>query len=217
MEFLILLPVLLFSVVLHEVAHAQVAMWEGDDTAYRLGRVTLNPIPHLDPMGSIIIPLLLYFLPGNFLFGWAKPVPVNPGNFRDHKWGDIRVSLAGIAANLFLAVVLTLITAVLFKVALLLGGTGRLVPLLAQATYLGVYLNLILAFFNLIPIPPLDGSHVVFHLLPPELGMKYRAMGRYGIGILMALVFFFPRGFSVLLWPVEYVMSGVDLLLRLWV
>ena len=217
MEFLILLPVLLFSVVLHEVAHAQVAMWEGDDTAYRLGRVTLNPVPHLDPMGSIIVPLLLYFLPGNFLFGWAKPVPVNPGNFREYKWGDIRVSLAGIAANLFLAVVLTLITAVLFKVNLVLGGTGRMVPLLAQAAYLGVYLNLILAFFNLIPIPPLDGSHVVFHLLPPELGMKYRAMGRYGIGILMALVFFFPRGFSVLLWPVEYVMSGVDLLLRLWV
>ena len=217
MEFLIVLPILLFSVVLHEVAHAQVAMWEGDDTAYRLGRVTLNPLPHLDLMGSLIVPLALYLLPGNFLFGWAKPVPVNPGNFRDYKWGDIRVSLAGIAANLFLAVVLTLLTAVLFKVNLLWGGMGGVIPVLVQGTYLGVYLNLILAFFNLIPIPPLDGSHVVFHLLPPDLAVRYRAAGRYGIGILMLLLFLFPRAFSLLLWPVEYLMSWVEVLLRLWV
>ena len=216
MEFLIVLPVLVFSVVIHEVAHAQVALWEGDDTAYRLGRVTLNPIPHLDLMGSLVVPLMLYFLPGNFLFGWAKPVPVNPRNFRDYRWGDIRVSLAGIAANLLLAFVLTLITAVLVKVNLVFGG-GAIVSALTQAAYLGIFLNLILAFFNLIPIPPLDGSHVVFHLLPPDLGMKYRAMGRYGIGILMLLVFFFPSGFSLLLWPVERIMSGVDLLLGLWV
>jgi len=216
MEFLIVLPILLFSVVLHEVAHAQVARWEGDDTAYRLGRITLNPIPHLDLMGSLVVPVALYLLPGNFLFGWAKPVPVNPRNFRDPKWGDIRVSLAGIAANLFLAVVLTLITGLLFKVNLRWGGMGGVLPVLVQGTYLGVFLNLILAFFNLIPIPPLDGSHVIFHLLPPELALKYRAAGRYGIGIIMLLLFFFPRGFSVLLWPVEYLMSWVDLLLGLW-
>lgn len=217
MEFLIVLPVLLFSVVLHEVAHAQVAMWEGDDTAYRLGRVTLNPIPHLDLMGSFVVPLALYFLPGNFLFGWAKPVPVNPRNFRDYKWGDIRVSLAGIAANLSLAVVLTLVTALLFKINLAWGGMGGFLPLVIQATYIGVFLNLILAFFNLIPIPPLDGSHVVFHLLPPHLALRYREVGRYGIGILMLLLFFFPEGFSLLLWPAEYLMSRVDLLLGLWV
>ncbi|MGW8268727.1 MAG: site-2 protease family protein [Longimicrobiales bacterium] len=209
MEFLIVLPILLFSVVLHEVAHAQVARWEGDETAYRLGRVTLNPVPHLDLMGSLIVPVALYLLPGNFLFGWAKPVPVNPRNFRDPRWGDIRVSLAGIAANLFLAVVLILITGLLFKANLLWGGMGGVLPLLVQATYLGV--------FNLIPIPPLDGSHVVFHLLPPDLAVRYRAAGRYGIGILMLLLFVFPRGFALLLWPVEYLMSGVDLLLRLWV
>ena len=111
--FLIVLPVLLMSVVVHEVAHAVVAKWEGDDTAYRMGRVTLNPIRHLDPMGSLIVPLLLFFLPGDFIFGWAKPVPVNPRNYRDYKWGDIRVSLAGIASNLILAVLCTLALALL--------------------------------------------------------------------------------------------------------
>ena len=104
----IVLPVLLFSVVVHEVAHGFVAKLEGDDTAYRLGRVTLNPIPHLDLMGSIVVPLVLFLLPGDFIFGWAKPVPVNPRNYRDYVWGDIRVSLAGVASNLLLAVVFTL-------------------------------------------------------------------------------------------------------------
>ena len=103
------------SVVVHEVAHAQVAKWEGDDTAYRLGRITLNPIPHLDPVGSVIVPLVLFFLPGDFLFGWAKPVPVNPANYRDPKWGDIRVSLAGITANLILAVLCMLVMVPLLK------------------------------------------------------------------------------------------------------
>jgi Zn-dependent protease len=210
MDFLIFLPVLLLSVVLHEVAHAQVAKWEGDDTAYRLGRVTLNPIPHLDLMGSLIVPLILFLLPGDFLFGWAKPVPVNPRNFRDFKWGDLRVSLAGIAVNLLLALLFTLLAAALVKVNTAWGGLGSLGFVLSRAAYLGVFLNLILAFFNLIPIPPLDGSHVVFHLLPRDLALRYREMGRYGIGILMLLIFFFPAGIDVLLWPVHFLMSLVD-------
>jgi Zn-dependent protease len=158
-------------------------------------------------MGSLFVPLLLYFLPGDFLFGWAKPVPVNPGNYRDPKWGDIRVSLAGIVVNLILAVCFTLLTAVLFRISLTWGSLGGVVPVLLTASYLGIYLNLILAFFNLIPIPPLDGSHVVFHFLPRELAMRYREMGRYGIGILMLLLFVFPSGFSLLLLPVDALMS----------
>jgi Zn-dependent protease len=217
MEFVIFLPVLLFSVVLHEVAHAQVAKWEGDDTAYRMGRVTLNPIPHLDLMGSLIVPLVLYLLPGNLLFGWAKPVPVNPRNFRDYKWGDIRVSLAGITANLLLALLLTLIVAALVKASTLWGGMGGVLPVLSNAAHLGIFLNLILAYFNLIPIPPLDGSHVVFHLLPRDLAVKYREMGRYGIGILMLLVFFFPGGINFLLSPVLFLMSIVDRFIRFWI
>lgn len=217
MEFLVFLPVLLLSVVLHEVAHAVVARWEGDDTAYRLGRVTLNPIPHLDLMGSLVVPLLLFLLPGDFLFGWAKPVPVNPRNFRDFKWGDIRVSLAGIAVNLILALIFTLAVATLVKINTLWGGVGGVVPVLIRAAYIGVFLNLILAFFNLIPIPPLDGSHVVFHMLPRDLAAKYREMGRYGIGILMLLVFFFPGGINVLLWPVHFLMSLVDGFIGFWI
>ena len=217
MEFLVFLPVLLLSVVLHEVAHAVVARWEGDETAYRLGRVTLNPIPHLDLMGSLVVPLLLFLLPGDFLFGWAKPVPVNPRNFRDFKWGDIRVSLAGIAVNLILALIFTLAVATLVKINTLWGGVGGVVPVLIRAAYIGVFLNLILAFFNLIPIPPLDGSHVVFHMLPRNLAAKYREMGRYGIGILMLLVFFFPGGINVLLWPVHFLMSLVDGFIGFWI
>ncbi len=213
MDFLIFLPVLLFSVVAHEVAHAQVAKWEGDHTAHRLGRITLNPIPHLDLMGSVIVPLVLFFLPGDFLFGWAKPVPVNPSNFRDRKWGDIRVSLAGIAVNLILAVLCMglMILAVLADPFLSVLGGIRSVVL--NALFFGVFINLILAFFNLIPLPPLDGSHVVYHLLPPELGARYREVGRYGIGILMLLVFVFPGTLGLLLWPVQALMGmAVELL-----
>ncbi len=216
MDILLFLPVLLVSVVVHEVAHAQVARWEGDDTAYRLGRITLNPIPHLDLMGSIVVPLVLYFLPGNFLFGWAKPVPVNPRNFRDYRWGDIRVSLAGVTSNFILAVAFTLVMGVLVKLHAHFGPLGGALPVLQQMAYFGLYINLILAIFNLIPIPPLDGSHVVYQLLPPELAARYREVGRYGIGILMLLIFFFPRGFQVLLWPVHLLLSWAEAFIRLW-
>ena len=192
MDFLIFLPVLLMSVVAHEVAHAQVAKWEGDETAYRLGRITLNPLPHLDLMGSLIVPLLLFFLPGDFLFGWARPVPVNPRNFRDPRWSDIRVSLAGITANLILAVACFLLLALALTLGTRVSGAGGVLDVLVAVAYFGLYLNLILAFFNLIPIPPLDGSHVLYHLLPPELGARYQEVGRYGIGILMVAVFVFP-------------------------
>jgi Zn-dependent protease len=215
MDLIILLPVLLFSVVVHEVAHALVAKWEGDDTASRLGRITLNPIPHLDPVGSILVPLLMFFLlPGGFIFGWAKPVPVNPRNFRDYKWGDIRVSLAGVTANLGLA---ALCTVLLGPVLLLERGGGTMVgSVLYQVLYFGLLINLILAIFNLIPIPPLDGSHVVSHLLPPRLSAKYRELGRYGIGILMLLLFLLPDGIQTLLWPVDFLMNLARLYLGLW-
>jgi Zn-dependent protease len=204
--FLIILPVLLMSVVIHEVAHALVAKWEGDETAYRQGRITLNPIPHLDLMGSVIVPLVLFFLPGNFIFGWAKPVPVNPRNYRDYKWGDIRVSMAGIVSNLILAVVFTLMLVVLQMVGSAIG-FGTVIWVLYQAASFGLFINLILAFFNLIPIPPLDGSHVVYHLLPNNLKAKYREFGRYGIGLIMLLVFVVPDGFELLLIPVTYLVD----------
>ena len=202
MELLLIVPVLLFSVVVHEVAHAWQALREGDTTARDLGRITLNPIPHLDPVGSLLVPLLLYFLPGDFLFGWAKPVPVNPGNYRNYRAGDIRVSMAGIVSNLCLvamfASVLAALTA-LQGVPFFSGQVG--VNIVTVATY-GIFINLILAYFNLIPIPPLDGSHVLYHLLPPAVGVRYREMGRYGVTLLFLTVVVFPGAFSTLLSPV---------------
>ena len=159
MQWLLILPVLLFSIVLHEVAHAWVARREGDDTADRLGRITLNPLPHLDPVGSFLVPIVLAYLPGGFVFGWARPVPVNRANIRTGMWGDIRVSLAGIAVNLALAVCFA---ALMAPLVWMLGPVGTLVSI----CYYGVVINLILAVFNLIPIPPLDGSHVLYYLLP---------------------------------------------------
>jgi len=214
--FLIVLPVLLFSVVVHEVAHAIVAKWEGDDTAYRLGRVTLNPLPHLDLMGSFVVPLLLLALNTSFIFGWAKPVPVNPGKYRDYVKGDIRVSLAGIVSNLGLAVLFTLFLAFFQWLGSMIGFGGAL-DILYQAAYYGLLINLILAFFNLIPIPPLDGSHVLYHLLPTGLRDRYRELGRYGIGVIMLLAFVVPGGFDLLLWPVDFLVDLALAFVSLWV
>ncbi len=205
MDFLLIVPVLLFSVVVHEVAHAWQALREGDTTARDLGRITLNPIPHLDLMGSIIVPLVLHFLPGDFLFGWAKPVPVNPRNYRSYRAGDIRVSLAGIVANLFLAAVCAVLLAFMSASGVAASSAGMWGTLgesiLMMVTY-GVFINLILAYFNLIPVPPLDGSHVLCHLLPARLAARYRSVGRYGITVLFLTLLFFPGAFAAALSPV---------------
>ncbi|MDE2773906.1 MAG: site-2 protease family protein [Gemmatimonadota bacterium] len=196
MEYLIFGPVLLMSIVIHEVAHAWQARREGDFTADRLGRITLNPLPHLDPFGSVILPLILIFTQSGVFFGWAKPVPVDPGNYRELKAGDIRVSMAGIVSNLALALIFTLV-----GTGLALLGPGGVDPILLDVCLLAITVNLMLAFFNLIPIPPLDGSHVVHRLLPDPLAQAYRRMGRFGFLVIIALVFVPPfRGvlFAVL-------------------
>jgi Zn-dependent protease len=207
MEWLLLLPVLIFSIVLHEVAHGWVARREGDDTAERQGRITLNPIPHLDPVGSLLVPAVLAALPGSFIFGWARPVPVNPANFRDRVGGEIRVSLAGIAVNLVLAVLFTIAMAGLIRIPGA-GGEGWAGVLVTLAFY-GVLINLILAIFNLIPVPPLDGSHVLRHLLPQRLQVPYMRMGRFSILLLMGFLFLVPGGFSVIMVPVQFLMGAL--------
>lgn len=217
MDAILLTAVLIFSVVVHEVAHAWQARREGDHTAEELGRITLNPLPHLDPIGSVLVPLALHFSGSGFLFGWARPVPVNPANYREYVWGDIRVSLAGIVSNLILAVLATLAAVAVFKLEAATGPLGGVMDVLRQATLYGILINLILAFFNLIPIPPLDGSHVLFHALPRKVALRYRQTGQYGILVLMGLLFVAPGAFRFLMWPVTVLMGAADAFIRLWI
>ena len=187
-EMILFLPVLLFSVVLHEYAHGWMARKQGDDTAYMLGRLTLNPIPHIDLFGSILLPLILILTRAGIVIGWAKPVPVNPRNYRNYKRGDILVSLAGIFVNLCLAVAATFAMIILIYLSRLMPALAPTLNILAGMAEYGVLINLVLAFFNLIPVPPLDGSHVLYHLLPPRLGMAYRDLSRYGMMVLMVFI-----------------------------
>jgi Zn-dependent protease len=178
LQFAIMAVVFIFSVMIHEIAHGYVAMLNGDPTAKIMGRITLNPVPHIDPVGSILLPLLIYISGSSFFIGWAKPVPVNPLNFRDYRMGELTVSAAGPLSNLALAVVF----AFLFRLGL--GGPG----LMAMAFY-GVAINVILALFNLIPIPPLDGSHLVAILLPPKWLRYYRYLDAVGFVLILILAY----------------------------
>lgn len=210
---LLFLPILLFSVVIHEFAHAWQARREGDNTAYMLGRVTLNPIPHIDLFGSILFPVVLALSNAPFMFGWAKPVPVDPRNYRNYKMGDIRVSLAGIVSNLLLATFCVLVFAASFYARPLMPDAGSALRTVQMMALQGVGINLVLALFNLLPIPPLDGSHVFYHMLPPELGVRYREVGRYGMLILLGLMIFARGAFEVIYAPV---LAVLQLVIRLW-
>jgi Zn-dependent protease len=210
------LPVLLFSVVLHEYAHGWQALREGDDTAYMLGRLTLNPIPHIDLFGSILLPLMLALLSSPFMIGWAKPVPVNPRKYRSYRAGDIRVSLAGIVVNLGLAVIFTFVLIGVIHLAEFVPTLTPTFEVLARMVQYGVLVNLVLAFFNLIPIPPLDGSHVLYHFLPPQLGMRYRELSRYGMLILMVLLMVGRPIFGVLMAPAWVLYQLAMNVVQLW-
>ena len=175
------LPVL-FAITLHEAAHAYAAKFFGDNTAYSMGRMSLNPIKHIDPFGTILIPILLYFATsGAFLFGYAKPVPINFGHLRKPKRDMAWVSLAGPAANFFMALLWMLAI-----YALALGGVQEeFFTLMARA---GVLTNLVMFAFNLFPIPPLDGGRILTSLLPNKYAYKFAQIEPYGFFIVMALV-----------------------------
>lgn len=217
MDAILLIVVLICSVVVHEVAHAWQARREGDPTAEKLGRITLNPLPHLDPIGSVLVPLALHFSGSGFLFGWARPVPVNPANYRRYVAGDIRVSLAGIVANLLLALVATVATVLILKVETVVGPLGGVTDIARQAALYGILINLVLAVFNLIPIPPLDGSHVLKHALPRHLAVRYQQAGQYGLLVMMGVLFLAPGAFRYLMWPVTVLMGFADAFIRLWI
>ena len=186
---------LLFSIVFHEVAHGRMALWRGDTTARDAGRLTLNPIPHIDIFGTILLPLFLILTRSPVLFGWAKPVPVNPWRFREIKKDMAFVGASGPASNFFLAVV----AALLFRV---LANTVGLGNPFTKLMVFGVAVNLVLAFFNLIPIPPLDGSRIVMGILPDDLAIRYSRIERYGFLIIFGLLFL--GLFRLILWPVVF-------------
>jgi Zn-dependent protease len=185
--FLLIAPVLLFSMVAHEYAHGYAALRQGDATAYQLGRLTWNPIKHIDPFMTVLLPIMTFFA-GGFLFGGAKPVPVNPRNYRNYKRGDIIVSLAGVATNAVIAVLCVGCIVLFGVIARALPGSAETFALLQRMFYYGIVFNLVLVFFNLLPIPPLDGSHVMKYLLPPAWSLRYQRLGMYGMVILLLLL-----------------------------
>jgi Zn-dependent protease len=184
-----ILPVLV-AVVFHEVAHGYVANWLGDDTARRAGRLTLNPLPHIDPLGSVILPLLLLVTHAGFLFGWAKPVPVNFGQLRRPKRDMVLVAAAGPLTNLVLATA----AALLLRAIVTHAGHGQgalfeglLVPVAMIAQYT-VLMNVFLGVFNMLPIPPLDGGRVLTGLLPLDLARRFARIEPFGFLILILLL-----------------------------
>jgi Zn-dependent protease len=178
LEAALMAVVLLFSVIVHEVAHGYVALLNGDPTARMMGRITLNPVPHIDPIGTIFLPLLLLITHSGIIFGWARPVPVNSLNFRNYRWGEITVSAAGPLSNLALAVIFA------YLLRLGVGNLG-----LMKMAYYGVLINIFLALFNLIPIPPLDGSHLLASFLPPKLARLYAYLEPFGFILLLLLLY----------------------------
>ncbi len=183
MNTIFLIIVLIMSAVFHEYMHGYAAYKLGDPTAKYAGRLTFNPIKHLDIFGSVIVPLLLVVSGSSFLFAWAKPVPYNPNNLRDKKYGDAIVSAAGPLANLAIAIVFGLLFRYLPFVNMTFSG------LLAMV----VYINLFLMIFNLIPIPPLDGSKILSAFLSPELKFRYLSLERYGLLFVLLFVFLFSH------------------------
>src|SRR3989344_1608100 len=202
-EFLALsIVILLFSVIVHEVMHGVVAKKFGDHTAERAGRLTLNPLPHIDPVGTILLPGLLILTGSPILFGWAKPVPVNPLNFSNLRRGEFLVSAAGILANFGLAVAAALIYH-------FLNALPQTFPaLLGALLKFTVTINLVLGIFNLFPIPPLDGSKVLLSQLPYNLAKQYQKLEPYGFLILLILLMV-PFGNSSLLQTVLGFLVGL--------
>jgi len=199
---------LVFAMVAHEYAHAAVALQQGDDTAYVLGRVTLNPLPHIDPVMSLIFPTLLWFgSGGRFTFGGAKPVPVDSRKFKNFRRGDILVSAAGVTTNFFLAFAWSLAFVLLGLVGRAMPGATGVLETAQRMMVHGIWLNLLLCFFNLIPIPPLDGSHLLYHALPPKAGEWYRGLQRFGYLPIFALMFLFRPLMEVLLTPAFTMMN----------
>jgi Zn-dependent protease len=215
---LLVAPILLFSVIAHEIAHGFAALKQGDRTALEAGRLSWNPLKHIDPYLTILLPLIMLtgsaLLGGRFVvFGGAKPVPVDPRNYAHLRRGDIIVSLAGVATNLVIAIgcgVAIVLTGLLARAVPAATETIGIVQAMLE---IGVMLNFGLIVFNLLPIPPLDGSHVMKYLLPRPLAIRYVQFARYGMLVLMLLLFvgdgFLRMWFTPAFVATQRVMDGV--------
>lgn len=196
LDLVFLLPILLISMMAHEVAHGYVAYRLGDPTAKAHGRLTLNPIKHLDPLGTGMF--VLTYLLGGFVFGWAKPVPVNAYYFKNRQQGMLVVGLAGPAANFVMAVGLAVVVNLLYPAGSLwsLLNEGSTVP---TVLYIAFQVNVVLGIFNLVPVPPLDGSRVLGGFLPREAYARWVELDRYGMVFILMLLFIFQRPFFTVL------------------
>ena len=197
MSLVLSLSIFLFAIIIHEIAHGWVAYKLGDPTAKYAGRLTLNPMAHIDPFGMILLPLILTMMGSPVIFGWAKPVPVNFWNLKNPRRDMIWVGLAGPIANIILA----------FALSLFLKININLPALIFNILIAGIYVNLVLAVFNLIPIPPLDGSRVVIGLLPRELAVRYIRLERFGIPLIFLLMFM--GLFNYLIRPIVQILANL--------
>ncbi len=181
MEVVFLIGILILSVVVHEVSHGYAADALGDPTARIAGRLTLNPVKHLDPVGSVIVPLFMALMPGGFIFGWARPVPYNPYNLGGSRFAEAWVALAGPLSNALIAIV--------FGIFIRFWG-GLVSPLVLQLLVMVVMINIVLMLFNMVPIPPLDGSKVLFALFPEQYGRLRFTLERYGMIFVLIFILF---------------------------
>ncbi len=197
MSLVLSLAIFLFAIIIHEISHGWVAYKLGDPTAKYAGRLTLNPMAHIDPFGMILLPLILTMMGSPVIFGWAKPVPVNFWNLKNPRRDMIWVGLAGPLAKIILA----------FALSLFLKININLPALIFNILIAGIYVNLVLAVFNLIPIPPLDGSRVVVGLLPRELAVRYIRLERFGIPLIFLLMFM--GLFNYLIRPIVQILANL--------
>ena len=195
------IAILIFSVVVHEVSHGAVANVLGDPTARMQGRLTLNPIQHIDPIGSVLVPLLLFFTNAGVMFGWAKPVPVNTYNLRG-KYGEAIVAAAGPLSNIGVAVIFGL----LIRVA-----GGLMTTSFLHIATTAVIINIVLAIFNLVPIPPLDGSKILFGFLPYHMQQIRESLERYGFFIVLIFIVFLWQYLTPVIGFVFSLLTGISL------